>query len=213
MQAGQRAAHLDTELRFYQQQAAEALQARDAANDDAEHFRNLKADLEKRLEASDAQLRQDQAAASGVQAKLSAAQQDADAQRALAQQLPVVRKELSVCRAALEKARAEHSGAQVRLDVTLSLSCAGCELAHMPLHRIIVLKLQCSGLPRCLTYAHLLQERVTALEAQSSHDKARLAKLQTAQEAAQAHVAQLEADRTQHDAQVSIAAVPARALL
>ena len=148
-----------------------------------------------------------------MQAKLSAAQQDADAQRALAQQLPAVRKELSVCSAALEKARAEHSGAQVSLDVTLSLSCARCELAHMPLHRVIVRRMQCSGFLLCITYAQLTQERVTALEAQSSLDKAGLAKLQTAQEAAQAHVAQLEADRTQHNAQVSIAAVPARALL
>jgi chromosome segregation ATPase len=70
VQASQRIGHLEKELHFYQQQAAEAMQSRDQADEEVAELKEGNLDLQKRLGAVSAQLRKEEIRRADFQLRL-----------------------------------------------------------------------------------------------------------------------------------------------
>ena len=117
MQAAEAAAHATEQLRFYQQQAAEAMHARDRAHQDAADLRESNTSLEKRLGGTAAELRELGARCADLERRMAG--QDArigklSKQAELAERLPGVERDVMRLKAELRTARGERDDVQVR---------------------------------------------------------------------------------------------------
>jgi mannose/fructose/N-acetylgalactosamine-specific phosphotransferase system component IIB len=86
------------EVRFYQQQAAEAMQTRDRATSEAATARSMHAELKKRFSDQDAQLRQEKVSVKSLKlqiASFSAEIESLKKQASVAEQVPVLRSDVA----------------------------------------------------------------------------------------------------------------------